>query len=151
MIKKGFRFKKLRKKLPDAPLAAIRSRREIEDEGLTGFVHGQPAGSQDEERFARAFDKFDQSFQYQLSIPTDYSMPDQDKKLDFLIERVQPFDPRGHISHFFSIAQEAHDRVRELQLNEQFRRFGWRDLLAPKYTEYVGQVEEYTRRNLVVR
>lgn len=149
---KGFRYKKLRQRLPDAPLEAIRTRREIEDEGLTGYVHGQPAGSQDEERFARSFDKLGISFAYQTYIPTDYSLPNNDKKVDFILEGIQPFEPYGGVHFLQPMAQEAHDRVRELQLNEVFRRAGLRDLKIAKYTEYAGgqeRVDNYTRRNLL--
>lgn len=146
---RGFRFPKRKRVVDDIRISEIRTRAQQEDEGLTGYVHGKPAESADEERFARSFDKYGLRFAYQVPIKTDYSMPEQDKQVDFIVDGIQPFEPRGRFPHHMSLAVEARDRIRELQLNEVFRQLGYRDLKYAEESEYAGgqdAVDEYVRR-----
>lgn len=51
---------------------------------LTGFVHGEKA-SDLEERFARALDFFGLDYIFQYEVVTAYSLPDESRRIDFLV------------------------------------------------------------------
>lgn len=119
------------------------------DEGLTGYVHGSKA-SDLEERLARALDKRGLDYAFQVSIYTAYSLPDEEKKVDFVIEGRLPVEPLGFIGHFLTIGQRAKDRMRELQLNEAFERIGLMPLTSVHFSKLGSQerADEYVLKEL---
>ena len=54
------------------------------DEGLSGYVHGKTA-SDLEERFARALDKLDVNFIFEYEVETAYTVPGEEKLIDFVL------------------------------------------------------------------
>jgi hypothetical protein len=54
------------------------------EEVLTGFVHGKRASAL-EERFARALDFFGMEYIFQYEVESAYSLPQEGKRLDFLV------------------------------------------------------------------
>ena len=146
-----FRFGDLKKQEKrDAPILRGTTPVEVR-EVLTGQVRGKRA-SDDEERFARAFNKYDVSFEFQIPLRTAYSVPGEEKKLDFLLRGYQPFEPRGFIGHYRTLGQQKEDDMREHQLNDVFRKLGWRNLKWAKYTEFgetQDSVDEYVRKEIL--
>lgn len=120
-----------------------------EDEGLTGMVRGKPA-SDLEERLARSFSKYRKRFEFQVPITIANALPDEQKMLDFLVDGYIPIEPYGFIGHYFTGGQKAYDRVREQQLNDAFRKLGWRDLIVVKFDELQTQydADDFVRRTL---
>lgn len=122
--------------LDDVRVARPRPPRD--EENLTGFVRGLPA-SDLEERMARSFNRFKIPFGFQVPIYTATSMPGDAKMVDFVVRGVQPVEPAGFVGHYRTAGQRANDRVREMFLNEVFRRIGWRPLISIKYTKLDDQ------------
>ena len=54
------------------------------EEMLTGYVHGERA-SDLEERFAMALDFYGLTYQFQYEVASMYTLPDQEKKIDFIV------------------------------------------------------------------
>ena len=54
------------------------------EELLSGYVHGEKA-SKLEERFAIALDFFGLTYQFQYEVPSIYSLPGEEKNIDFLV------------------------------------------------------------------
>lgn len=120
-----------------------------DDEGLTGFVQGKPA-SDLEERIARALYKRRKRFEFQVEVFTRLSRPDDGRNVDFIVDGVQPVEPDGFIGHYRTISQKGNDYVRELQLNEAFRKMGLRPLIRVPYFKLQTQemTDRWVRRNL---
>jgi len=54
------------------------------EEILTGYVHGERASAL-EERFARALDFYGMTYRFQYEVHSVYSLPGEEKTLDFLV------------------------------------------------------------------
>lgn len=76
-----YEYKTLRTKRIDAHFDRPES---TPEEFLTGYVHGVRA-SVLEERFARALDFFGIDYRFQYEIPSIYSLPGEEKTIDFLV------------------------------------------------------------------
>lgn len=99
------------------------------DEGLTGLVQGEKA-SDNEERLARALKKRGLSFIFQVPVQTKYTLPDQEKQVDFVISYngIQyPLEAYGERWHS-TVGDKNRDDVREAELNEEFSKYGWHPL-----------------------
>lgn len=146
--KKGFQFK--RAKVPLAPGILRPAQPAASEDGLTGSVHGKDA-SDIEEYFAKALDKFGISYTFQRPVQTDYSLPDQDKQVDFVVyhnNRVYPVELYGSYFHT-SAGDMIKDMERERQLNEVFRRWGWEDLqVVWDYEAFDAKQAELTVRRM---
>lgn len=134
----GFRFPK-RKKLDTIPI--LRPKHSRVDEGLTGFVRGYYA-SDIEERFSRSLIKFDYYFWFQYNVQTHLTLPDQDKRLDFIVFAspvltfpVEIYGERWHSSS----ADQARDRARRLEIDEFGKRYNWQPVQVVWGRELVDQ------------
>ena len=132
-IKRGFRYSDYEGG-QIAPVRTARVRPLAKDENLTGFVQGLPA-SDLEERLARSFYRFKIPFLFQVPIETSFSLPWQQKEVDFVVRGNQPVEPDGQISHYMKKGQRADDMVRDLYLNDAFRKMGWYPIIHIKYTK----------------
>jgi len=95
-------------------------------EQLTGLVQGKKA-SDLEERTARALERIGLGYVFQYNIYTQYTLPDQEKKVDFIIQvggQVQPLEVYGLQWHKTE-GDVLLDSDRERELNEVFARLGW--------------------------
>ena len=109
-------------------------------EELTGQVNGVSA-SDLEERFANALSKFRIGFWFQVPIRTEYTLPDNEKMLDFLVfnaRRAWPVEIYGAYFHT-SAGDKLKDAERERQLNVEFRERGWEDLTTVQEYEVFDQ------------
>lgn len=125
----SFRFPAKSKK-PDLP-GIIRTPSQIlgDTEVLTGIVNGRDA-SDLEERFANALRKAGLGFYFQWLVETRYSLPAQEKVVDFIVyanKRVYPVEIYGDYFHE-SYGARQHDMIRERELNDVFATYGWEDL-----------------------
>ena len=102
-----------------------RVEREVEDEGLVGFVNGEPA-SKIEERFAIALRKRQLDFDFQHSVWTAYSLPTQNRVVDFVVHLPpdQPIEIDGAISHK-TVADKEDDRLRDGVIDDEMGKYGW--------------------------
>lgn len=125
---KNFQFKKT-KKLDVPPILRPAQQTVSGDEQLTGSVHGKKA-SDIEERFAKALEQFNIDYYFQRFVETEYTLPDQEKQVDFVVyyqNRTYPVEIYGSYFHTSS-GDTLRDLERERQLNEVFRRWGWEEL-----------------------
>ena len=109
----------------DRPGRARRFEREKEDEGLTGFVNAEPA-SEIEERFTRALRKTNYSFDFQYEVNTSFSLPHQQRFIDFVVylPPPMPIEIDGGIAHKTIEDKEA-DRIRDATIDDALRNFGF--------------------------
>lgn len=112
----AYKFKK-RKTQKAPPIYRARVRLSPNVENLTGFVRGFRA-SDIEERFANALRLYDIPYWFQYSVQTQISLPDQDRRLDFvvfyspaMIYPVEIYGERWHAS--------AGDQMRDLARREE--------------------------------
>lgn len=91
---------------------------------LTGRVQGKQA-SDLEERFARALEKSRLAFTFQYQAGIYGGIPGQEKRVDFMVYSGLrcPVEIDGVIAHS-TAAQQARDTIREILLNDTFRRRG---------------------------
>jgi hypothetical protein len=76
-----FQYKKERiRRLDNSKFVPEANTKEV----LTGFVHGRRA-SDLEERFAKALDFYGLDFIFQYEVATAYSLPNEGKKIDFIV------------------------------------------------------------------
>lgn len=136
-VKKGFRFGDYRDSEKREAKIARGVLRE-DEEVLTGYVRGLPA-SDLEERMARSLDKYKLSYQFQVEFPTAFSLPYQQRKVDFVVNGDQPLEPAGKIGHYMSIGQSAEDQLRALFLNETFAALNMKPLKTIPYWEVPDQ------------
>ena len=122
MLPKPFQYK-----VPkyDRPGRARRFQREKEDEGLTGYVNGEPA-SEIEERFARALRKTTYTLDFQYEVNTAFSLPHQQRFVDFVVylPPPMPIEIDGGIAHKTIEDKEA-DRIRDATIDDALRNFGF--------------------------
>ena len=122
MLPKPFQYK-----VPkfDRPGRARRIEREKEDEGLTSYVNGEPA-SEIEERFARALRKTQYRFDFQYEVNTTFSLPHQQRFIDFVIylPPPMPIEIDGGIAHKTIEDKEA-DRIRDATIDDALRSYGF--------------------------
>lgn len=127
--RKGFQFRK-RRSIETIP--PIKPKVVKDNEGLTGFVRGFRA-SDIEERFARALDKLGIYFWFQYKVETQLSLPDQDKRVDFVVFHTpgqpQPIEIYGVRWHSSS-GDRNRDRARQREINEAGDDFNWLDLIV---------------------
>lgn len=102
-----------------------RVEREAEDSDLSGFVNGEPA-SEIEERFAIALRRRGLDFDFQYSVWTAYSLPTQDRVVDFVVYEppAYPIEIDGGIAHK-TIADKEADRVRDGVIDDTMQKYGW--------------------------
>ena len=95
------------------------------DEGLTGLVQGQRA-SDLEERFARALYKLKLRFWFQFYVYTAYSLPGEDKVVDFVVDAglMWPLEVDASFTHKTS-EQRQYDKIRDAQVDEALGRAGY--------------------------
>lgn len=100
-----------------------------EDEELSGFVHGKPA-SDLEERFARSLDKKNQNFIFEFPVDTAYTLPEEEKMVDFIILTPipQPVELDGIFIHK-NAEKKYEDQLRDIQINEILEKQGYKPLL----------------------
>ena len=116
---------------PTPPLAE-----RAEEEILLGFVHGKKASAL-EERFARALDESRLQFIFQYPVYSAYSIPGEERKIDFMVfdgPILIPVEPKGGFIHQ-SPSRRAEDARRTQVLNEALRRIGIRDIIELKSDE----------------
>lgn len=124
-----YKFKSTSRGRESAPTIFRPSPAEL-DEGLTGFVRGYNA-SDIEERFARALIAIDVGFWFQYKIDTITSLPDQEKRVDFVVfwmpGKVVPVDIYGDRWHS-TAGDRSRDRAREIEINNAGRVWDWEPL-----------------------
>lgn len=109
-----------------------------DDPPLTTYVNGIGA-SDIEERFARALDKNKIEYMFQINIPTAFSLPDEDKIVDFLLPDLMcAIEVDGEIGHGTS-AQQAKDAVRDAHLNPILSSMGYGKLQHIKWYDLETQ------------
>ena len=120
---------KYRKARPQAKENLQRITHKKEDENLSGFVHGKIA-SDLEERFARSLDKFDVEFTFEYSVDTAYTLPGEEKLVDFIlwIPIPQPVELDGIFTHASASKIQA-DRIRDDQINEILEKSGFQPII----------------------
>ena len=120
---------KYRKARPDAKENLQRITHKKEDENLSGFVHGKTA-SDLEERFARSLDKFEVDFTFEYSVDTAYTLPGEEKLVDFVlwIHIPQPVELDGIFTHASASKINA-DRIRDDQINEILEKQGFQRII----------------------
>ena len=120
-----FKFKRRRRRLDQPPIVQSKIAQDIEL--LTGFVRGYNA-SDIEERFARALHRLDLGYWFQYKLETIHTIPGQEKRIDFIVfympGKIQPVEIYGDRWHETS-GDKARDRAREIEINEQGKKFGW--------------------------
>jgi len=102
-----------------------RVQREVEDEGLGGFVNAEPA-SEIEERFAIALRKRQLDFDFQHSVWTAYTLPTQERSVDFVVNLPPPtpIEIDGGIAHK-TVADKEADRMRDGVIDATMMPYGW--------------------------
>jgi hypothetical protein len=122
VLPKPFQYKITRERKTER---GRRVQREVEDENLSGFVNGEPA-SKIEERFAIALRKRRLDFDFQYNVWTAYSLPTQDRVVDFVVylPPPQPIEVDGEIAHK-TVADKEADRVRDGVIDEEMARYNW--------------------------
>ena len=93
-----------------------------EDEGLTGWVNGVEA-SDLEERYARALAENGKDFQFQYEVYTAYTLPGEQKKVDFLVEDQFPEEVDAAFTHK-TAEQKSYDRIRDAMIDEHLSKYG---------------------------
>lgn len=148
-LTKPFRYSDYFGRRKKRDLNAPRPEANKTDEGLTGLVRGEKA-SDLEERLARAFYKLKIPFDFQVEIRTRTSMPNEDRKVDFVIRGNQAVEPDGQISHFMNVGQKGRDYLRDLQLNEAFAQMGMLPIIHIPFHKLDTQerTDAYVRRHL---
>ena len=108
-----------------------------EGEGLTGFVQDKEA-SDLEERFSRALYAYNIDFAFQVLVDTAYTLPHQEKQVDFMVYagQPQPWEVDGQWIHK-SAEQKQYDRDRDAQIDEALRGQGYLPV-ARVTEEYLG-------------
>ena len=104
-----------------------------EEEVLIGFVHGKKASAL-EERFANALDEAMLQFIFQYPVYSAYSIPGEERKIDFMVYDgpvLIPVEPRGGFIHE-SPSKKAEDARRIQVLNEALARIGIRSIIELK-------------------
>ena len=114
---------KLKPRPPKMPLNRLAGA--SSDERLTGYVLGKEA-SDLEERFARALYNKGKDFDFQRDFMTAYSIPGQEKEVDFVVYngQPQPIEIDGTYAHK-SAEQKANDMTRDAILNEELSKHGY--------------------------
>lgn len=149
----SFRFptRKAKEKLP----GILRPTQESVNTGenLTGYI-GDKKASDLEERFARAVGKIGLNFAFQWRVATEYTLPDQQKNVDFVVTqtdgRVVPVEVYGSYFHT-SAGDRVRDNARERELDTVFERWGWEKLVVIwDYQLYNQEVADSTARRLFV-
>ncbi len=107
----------------------------VDDEGLSGWVHGKEA-SEDEERFARALEHHRKEYGFKVDIPIAGS-PDW-KEVDFIVDELWPTEVDGFIGHDTS-AEQGKDYIREIMLNETFKKMGLMPMTRVKWWQLETQ------------
>lgn len=116
-------------------------------ERFDGNIKGATA-SDLEERFANALDRAGVEYQYQVPVRTQVSIPGEEKSVDFLVFTgiIYPVEIDGEIGHKTS-EQIGYDEIREVLLNEAFRKLGYAPLIRIPWYE----LETPEDADLVVR
>ena len=127
--KKTFKFPK-RKVYDRIPARIPKLTKDIE--GLTGFVRGFTA-SDIEERFARALIRMEIGFWFQYKLKTATSLPDQERKVDFIVFHrpgktvpVEIYGDRWHSTE----ADRNMDRARAIEIDKEGKKNDWEKLLV---------------------
>ena len=117
-------YKDAAKERPPRRLNRIPQRKE--DEGLTGFVNGISA-SDLEERYARALAENGKEFEFQYEVYTAYSLPGEQKKVDFLVNDGEIYFPEEVDAAFTHKTAEQHsyDRIRDAMVDEKLSKYGF--------------------------
>jgi len=119
-------YKSAAKEKPLTRLNRIPQRKE--DEGLTGFVHGVEA-SDLEERYARALEGFGKEFQFQYEVYTAYTLPGEQKKVDFLVNDGQYYPEEVDAAFTHKTAeQQSYDRIRDAVIDEHLSKYGFQPI-----------------------
>ena len=108
----------------------------VEQEILTGFVHGKKASAL-EERFAKALDEARLQFIFQYPVYGAYQIPGEENKIDFMVfdgPILIPVEPRGGFIHQ-SPSKKEKDKRRSQILNEVLQRMGIREIITLKPDE----------------
>ena len=119
---KQYRYK-MRPRPPRVPLNRMAGH--SDEEVLSGYVKGKEA-SDIEERFAKALDDAEKDYGFQVEFMTPFSIPGQEKEVDFVIYdgQPQPVEIDGTYAHK-SGEQKANDIARDAILNEQLGQQGY--------------------------
>ena len=124
---------KLPPRPPRQPIDRLRDVKE--KERLVGFVHGEPA-STNEERFAKSLDQKKYDYVFQKWISTPFQIPGQDYEIDFVVYEmgIHPIEIDGSWVHKGAEAQEQ-DKVRDAILDDMLSKAGWQPIKRIKVDE----------------
>jgi hypothetical protein len=119
-----FKYKIPRKKRQPAP--AYNAQQDIQDEGLTGMVNGEPA-SDLEERFARALDKDTRvnGYSFREAVISARNLPGQ-LEVDFVVQvgpMVYPIQVDGEFAHKGTSKKQS-DRIKDMEVDEYYKQYG---------------------------
>ena len=103
-------------------------------ERLIGLVHGQKA-SDLEERFAMALEFYGIQFQFQFEVASAYSLPGEEKNIDYLVNAGGIWIPVEIGSTFThgAVSKQEIDRKREMIINPILVQMGIQPLGDPRY------------------
>ena len=97
------------------------------------FVHGKKA-SDLEFFFSQALEKMGHDYRYEYYVRTPYSLPGEDKKVDFIVDQRYPYEIDGEYSHK-SAEQKAYDVARDALINDILGKRGFFPIVRVKDTE----------------
>jgi hypothetical protein len=96
------------------------------------YVHGKKATDL-EYFFATALDKFEHDYIFIYYFSTPFTVPGQEKQIDFMVDDDYPYEIDGGYAHK-SAQQKAEDLVRDQVMNEFLRKIGKKDITRVKET-----------------
>jgi hypothetical protein len=144
---KPFKYKKRRTARLDR---LNRMPRTSENEGLSGYVHGLRA-SDLEERSAISLGKLGLEFNFQWEVRTAFSLPDEERKVDFIVHDGLLYAYEIDEVEFIHRGAEAQqeDLVRDSLINERLQKIGIQPIVHIPSTQLDTQeLSDQTWRDL---
>lgn len=141
-----YRFKKVRKYPP--PEVRPRKRDGLSDTPQEFYVHGKKA-SDLEYYFAQALEKFGHDFIFKYIARTPYTLPGEANELDFMVDRIYPYEIDGEYSHK-SAQQRAYDAARDARISNFLLQKGIQPITRVKDTlvDTQEKADNYVQENV---
>lgn len=124
--------------------------REAEEEGLSGYVHGVRASAL-EERSAISLRKLGLEFIFQFEVVTAFSLPEQERKVDFIVHDGLSYAYEIDEIEFIHRGAESQqeDLLRDALVNEKLQKLGIQPIVHIESTKLETQeLSDQTWRDL---
>lgn len=128
-------LKKIGNRVPKALIN--REDRQVPPEPSSGYIQGKKATAP-EMMWARGLDRASRNYEFQVELPTQYTLPGKGKMVDFVVDGIYYDEIDGEFAHKTE-SQKQQDAERDILLSELIHSLGGEEIRRIDATRFRDQ------------